>query len=117
MPAEDTQSLRDELADLHQQIATLTGRLVQLESRPMSVPQQEVVAKGYQQPTSTSSSAKNDAASLLQRGQGVIDSANTIGVLSSLLNDGKLLEARSMVEAAELDHEAKVKAAERKRLR
>lgn len=114
--AEDTHNLRDELTDLRQQIATLTGRLVQLESRPTSAPQ-EIVAKGYERTSAPSSSAKNDAASLLQRGQGVIDSATTIGVLSSLINDGKLREARSMVEAAELDHEAKVKAAERKRLR
>jgi len=47
----------------------------------------------------------------------VIDSVSTIGVLSSLIHDGKLGEARSMVESAELDHEARVKAAERKRLR
>lgn len=47
----------------------------------------------------------------------MIGSVSTIGVLSSLINEGKLSEAQSMVEAAELDHEAKVKAAERKRLR
>lgn len=114
--AEDTQNLRDELTDLRQLVATLTGRLVLLESRPTSAPQ-EIVAKGYERTSAPSSSAKNDAASLLQRGQGVIDSANTIGVLSSLINDGKLREARSMVEAAELDHDSRVKAAERKRLR
>jgi len=117
--AEDTQSLRDEVTDLRQQVATLTGRVVQLESNASrayaaSTPQQ-LVAKGYER-TSTPSS-KSDAASLLSRGQGVIDSVSTIGVLSSLINEGKLGEARSMVEAAELEHEAKVKAAERKRLR
>ncbi len=54
---------------------------------------------------------------MLQRGQGVINSVSTIGVLSTLISEGNLGEARAMVEAAELDHEAKVKAAERKRLR
>jgi polyhydroxyalkanoate synthesis regulator phasin len=126
--AEDTQSLRDEVTDLRQQVATLTGRVAQLESnsalaRSASAPQQ-VIAKGYEY--TSSSAGKNrpdghrpfdDAASLMSRGQGVIDSVSTIGVLSSLISDGKLSEARSMVEAAELDHEAKVKAAERKRLR
>ncbi len=64
-----------------------------------------------------SRTTKNDAASLLQRGQGVIDSVSTIGILSGLINDGKLNEARTMVESAELEHENKLKAAERKRLR
>ncbi len=97
-------------------MATLTGRLTQLESRPVSAPQ-EIVAKGYDRMSAPASTAKNDAASLLQRGQGVIESVSTIGVLSGLISEGKLNEARTLVESAELDHEAKVKAAERRRLR
>lgn len=114
--AENTQNLRQEVATLSRSVTTLTGRLDRLESRPGAT-QQEVVAKAYTRTDTPSSTAKNDGASLLQRGQGVIDSVSTIGVLSSLVNDGKLGEARSMVESAELDHEAKVKAAERRRLR
>ncbi len=51
---EDTSRLRDELAELRQTVATLTGRLTQLESRPMSAPQ-ELVAKGYAQTTPANS--------------------------------------------------------------
>ncbi len=114
--AENTQNLRQEVATLSRTIATLTGRLDRLESQPSSV-QQEVVAKAYDRNSASASTAKNNGASLLHRGQGVIDSVSTIGILSGLINDGKLNEARTMVESAELEHENKLKAAERKRLR
>ncbi len=73
-----------------------------------------VIAKGY---ASTDAQRAPTAAELMTRAQGVIDSPQQIGVLSSPLNDSKLDQVRAAVEAAEREHDARVRSAERKRLR
>lgn len=111
---DDVEELRGALETLRQDVAGLLDRIDRLERAPSAAPTQ-VVAKA--QGGRTSQVAKPTAASLLSRGQGVIDSPNTIGILSGLINEGNLEAAQRMVEAAEFDHEAKVKTAERLRLR
>ena len=111
---DDLHELRGALEALRQDFAGLLDRIDRLERAPSAAPTQ-VVAKA--QGGRTSRPVQATAASLLSRGQGVIDSPNTIGILSGLLEAGNLAEAQRMVEAAELDHEARVKTAERLRLR
>lgn len=111
---DDLEELRGALDALRQDFTGLLDRVDRLERVPSAAPTQ-VIAKA--QGGRTSRPVQATAASLLSRGQGVIDSPNTIGILSGLLEAGNLTEAQRMVEAAELDHEARVKTAERLRLR
>lgn len=110
-----TEQLQGALEALRQDVATLLGRITRLESNQAATHPTQLVAKGftradYPQGTPT-------AAELMTRAQGVIDSPQQIGVLSSLINEGKLADVKQAVEAAERDHDARVKAAERRRLR
>ncbi len=111
---DDVHELRGALEALRQDFAGLLDRVDRLERASSAAPTQ-VVAEA--QGGRTSRPVQATAASLLSLGQGVIDSPNTIGILSGLLEAGNLTEAQRMVEAAELDHEARVKTAERLRLR
>ncbi len=108
--------LTAEVAQLRDVTAALLRRVGQLEFTNTAAPQMTspVVAKGY---ASTDAQRTPTAAELMTRAQGVIDSPQQIGVLSSLLGDGKLEQVRMAVEAAEREHDARVRTAERKRLR
>lgn len=110
----DLEELRGALNALRQDFTGLLDRINRLERAQSAAPMMPVVAKAEGR---TPRVARPTAASLLSRGQGVIGSPNTIGILSGLLEAGNLTEAQRMVEAAELDHEAKVKIAARLRLR
>lgn len=108
--------LTAEVAQLRDVTAALLRRVGQLEFTTAAPTQMTspVIAKGY---ASTDAQRAPTAAELMTRAQGVIDSPDQIGVLSSLLGEGKLEDVRQAVEAAEREHDARVRAAERKRLR
>lgn len=107
--------LTAEVAQLRDVTAALLKRVGQLEFNTAAPPMTTaVVAKGY---ASTDAHRTPTTSELMTRAQGVIDSPQQIGVLSSLLNDGKLEQVRMAVEAAEREHDARLRSAERKRLR
>lgn len=88
------------VAQLRELTSALLQRISQFEAS-MSAPspvQSQLVAKGY---TRTDVPQRNVTASeLMTRAQGVIDSPQQIGVLSSLLSEGKLEQVQLAVRSS-----------------
>ena len=106
--------LGEAVADIQRSMSSLLGRLSKLESRSAAAPAPaQTVAKaarfGRGEPD-----PRNSAQGLMTRAEGVIDSPGRIGQISSLAQAGRLDEVRQIVEKAELAHESKMKARDRR---
>lgn len=104
--------LGEQVSDLQHTLNSVLSRLSKVESRPAAAPAQAVVkAARFGR---DEADPRNTAQGLMTRAEGVVDSPAQIGTLSSMLQAGRLDEARQIIEKAELAHESRMKARDRR---
>lgn len=111
--------LGEKMGNFETTMNSLLARLSRLE-RPQNAPVQETIAKAHGSKKRRQETDYRDSpAGLAERCQGVIDNANLVGQIGSMLQSGdeaQIKQARQTIEQAELRHESRMKTRDRRQL-